>query len=278
MSYSGTVHCGYCGQQGHNRTNCTERKRSAERDPSGWTAVRLRAETEERARVVENRRCSYCAEKGHNRRGCKTRKLDVARIEDRQADYVDNYVKNSAKAGLGRGALLRVRACKDPDLYAIGLLQDIHWQNLWFFAQDEDITRRWSQRDKRVFSMRITSLEYDRDKHHDLANSWNWANFQVNKLFPINHADVVSFIKKSYHKDFIKNDKNGLLYGHTELQILGASKVPHKKPKDIDRIPPDLKHRFNLEKRASHHDCARMHPDNVLWESLYPEKRKENHG
>ena len=228
MSYSGTVHCGYCGQQGHNRTNCTERKRSAERDPSGWTAVRLRAETEERARVVENRRCSYCAEKGHNRRGCKTRKLDVARIEDRQADYVDNYVKNSAKAGLGRGAL--------------------------------------------------TSLEYDRDKHHDLANSWNWANFQVNKLFPINHADVVSFIKKSYHKDFIKNDKNGLLYGHTELQILGASKVPHKKPKDIDRIPPDLKHRFNLEKRASHHDCARMHPDNVLWESLYPEKRKENHG
>jgi len=166
---------------------------------------------------------------------------------------------------------------QDPDVYATGLVQQIHWNNLWFFAGDEDLTRLWKPRSRKVLSVRITSIDSDPATDKVGSDSWRFTRYKINDMFPLDHGDLVSFVKKSYHKDFVKNVKDGIHVGKADLQIIGPSKRPYVKPKDLDRMPLDLRHRFNLEKRASHYDYARLHPANEIWKCLYPEKtEKEN--
>ena len=87
MSWNGTVHCSYCGQRGHNRLGCPERRKDAAENPDGYIARQIKREEETRRRAVEARRCSYCGEKGHNRRGCETLKQDISLIRETQNKY-----------------------------------------------------------------------------------------------------------------------------------------------------------------------------------------------
>ena len=41
-----TVYCGYCGQRGHNRLGCPERKRIAREKPDGYIAKQIKREEE----------------------------------------------------------------------------------------------------------------------------------------------------------------------------------------------------------------------------------------
>jgi hypothetical protein len=68
MSYSGTVHCGHCYNQGHNVRGCPTLKKEALADPESYNATKYARIQESKKRV---KICSYCGTGGHNRRGCK---------------------------------------------------------------------------------------------------------------------------------------------------------------------------------------------------------------
>ena len=105
MSYSGTVHCGHCYQEGHNRRSCPKLKEYCENNPDSWTAKR-QAQSAARGKV---RRCSYCNLKGHNRRSCVTLKSDKATYATKAAEWRADFAEWVAEIGLTPGALIKVQ-------------------------------------------------------------------------------------------------------------------------------------------------------------------------
>ena len=140
MSYNGTVRCGYCYNEGHNRATCPKRKKDAK--TCEYTARHLANETERRKESVRMRRCSYCngdargGKERHNRRGCMLKKSDMAMAKDRNIEYRNTAVSKLKEAGLGPGALIEVPYFKNhySDDATQGkllyLVEKIHWNRL----------------------------------------------------------------------------------------------------------------------------------------------------
>jgi hypothetical protein len=102
MSYSGTVRCSYCYEEGHNRRSCPKLKQEIESNPDGYYA---RMEKHKKA-THKDRECSYCKQTGHNRKTCKSLKIDMqnaATINHYWRCRVKNYMANK---GIGIGALV----------------------------------------------------------------------------------------------------------------------------------------------------------------------------
>ena len=144
MSWNGTVYCGYCGQKGHNRVSCPERKAEALRNPGGWTANQLKKEADRRK--SKPRACSYCREPGHNRSTCKVLKDDKSKLLSDVAHFRLRFLKNLKNAGLGIGALVST-----PSLARVSsgcytsMITDIDWNyvdTLCASHHTSDIPRR----------------------------------------------------------------------------------------------------------------------------------------
>jgi len=103
MSWSGTVSCRYCGQDGHNRRTCPQRQewlvRQSE-DGNKWAE-----ETLERKNRKAVRKCGWCKEQGHNLRTCPV-KTGAYKLVPELKSAVTNLIQKSV-VGVGRGAMLR---------------------------------------------------------------------------------------------------------------------------------------------------------------------------
>jgi hypothetical protein len=101
MSYSGTVCCRYCGQEGHNRRTCPDYKALLARqagDGNKWAQAQLAAKNRKSVR-----KCGWCNETGHNKRTCPGKaaaykllgplKIAVTRVVEK------------ATEGVGRGSI-----------------------------------------------------------------------------------------------------------------------------------------------------------------------------
>ena len=102
MSYSGTVHCSNCYQQGHNRRGCPRMKEFIAANPDSYDARMYKA----RAEKAKIRRCSYCSEEGHNRRSCKTLKKHTATAFEAQETWFGEVKNWMVEAGMGVGSLV----------------------------------------------------------------------------------------------------------------------------------------------------------------------------
>lgn len=82
MSWNGTVRCGWCYKEGHNKASCPERKKWIQENPDSAAARSEKRKAERRAEIQAKggRKCSYCSERGHTARTCPTKKTDRARL------------------------------------------------------------------------------------------------------------------------------------------------------------------------------------------------------
>ena len=128
MSWNGTVTCGYCGRQGHNRRGCPELKeeiaRRLEQDPDDNYAKYLK-ERNEKGKV---RRCTYCNKKGHNRRTCPELAQRKQEWREKTAAWRLKFVNWVAETGLGPGALVKSSAGWNET--RVRMVKDYWWRCL----------------------------------------------------------------------------------------------------------------------------------------------------
>jgi hypothetical protein len=130
MSWNGTVNCGYCYEEGHNRRSCPALKaniaRRLEDDPEDHYAKYLKQQ-QERGKV---RRCTYCAAKGHNRRTCPDLKNDIQDWKEKCASWRNKFVKWAAENGLGPGSLIQRPGTWRADTPTVLLVRSYQWHCL----------------------------------------------------------------------------------------------------------------------------------------------------
>lgn len=134
MSWRREVHCGWCGQKGHNQRSCPAKKEYIEKNPNTYTAKQAKSVKERVKWRAKHRTCSYCGNSGHNRQTCPTLKKDIEFVQKKNQKFM-RYVKQSFKdIGLGVGTLIsKYNPYKEPtagdDLY---LVTKINWGLLSF--------------------------------------------------------------------------------------------------------------------------------------------------
>jgi hypothetical protein len=137
MSWSGTVRCGWCGKEGHNRASCdslVEEMRWGLQSESN--SLRQRAEAffamkHEKANRSQTRKCSYCKQTGHNRRKCDALERHLLVYSSMVRKARQKLAASMTKFGLGPGALVsfKTRSWSNvngnwTNLNGIGLVTD----------------------------------------------------------------------------------------------------------------------------------------------------------
>jgi len=104
MSWNGTVRCGWCYEEGHNKRSCPQLKEHIKENPDSYRAkIELRKKAN-----AKKRRCTYCNLTGHNRRTCELLANDqVAWIEKAKAWRLA-WAGWMAEKGVSPGALVEV--------------------------------------------------------------------------------------------------------------------------------------------------------------------------
>ena len=134
MSWRREVHCGWCGEKGHNQRGCPSKKEYIKNNPDTYTARQAKSVKERVKWRAKHRTCSYCGNSGHNRQTCPTLKKDIEFVQKKNQKFM-RYVKQSFKdIGLGVGTLIsKYNPYKEPtagdDLY---LVTKINWGLLSF--------------------------------------------------------------------------------------------------------------------------------------------------
>lgn len=113
---NGTVMCGYCYKNGHNRRGCPDLKAQAKRNPDGYAARSLKE--------AKKRQCSYCKfqynswrpseeDKGiikrsynHDRRTCPQIVKDTRAAHKQNAEHRQAFLDKLNESGLGIGAMI----------------------------------------------------------------------------------------------------------------------------------------------------------------------------
>lgn len=104
MSYNGTVYCGYCGNQGHNRRSCPSLKEYVKENPDSYVAQH---HNRQRA-AAKDRSCSYCHEPGHTRRKCATKDQHVQDFIETNSKYTKEIAIWMKEKGIEPGSLIKV--------------------------------------------------------------------------------------------------------------------------------------------------------------------------
>ena len=123
MSWNGTVRCGNCYDEGHNKTGCPELRKAWEKDPDSYKG---RQWAHIMQRKAQPKVCGYCDESGHTRAGCDTMKEHKITFTNDATLWRRALVKWMKDIQLGIGALVR---CQDAQY---------HTQTGYVYASDEN--------------------------------------------------------------------------------------------------------------------------------------------
>lgn len=156
MSWTGTVTCGYCYNQGHNKRSCLKLKAHIAENPDSWQAVKA---ARNQASYV-TRKCSYCQESGHNRRTCETLKSDVLRAKKVNKFWCVKLSDFMKEEGLGIGALVEFpggwRNNCEP---VLGMVIGFNWSAANFTGERNSYTGDF---------IRVRALKDGNDPHSDV--------------------------------------------------------------------------------------------------------------
>ena len=167
-----SVYCGYCGNRGHNKLGCPERKARAERNPEGYVGRQVQREKEARARTVANRTCTYCKQPGHNRAGCKVIKEDKKVVTEKLVDYRSRFLDRMRKVGFGVGSLVKTKSLIAPEFEIVHMITEINWEQINTKLVDLDLTG-WSSiesDENTAFQSRIVATTFPED--WDASSYW----------------------------------------------------------------------------------------------------------
>ena len=132
MSWSGTVYCSSCHQQGHNKRGCPQIKEYIEANPDSYQAKIYQAN----AAKAKIRRCSYCSEEGHNRSTCGVKKGHVAQALEAQERWMGGVKDWMVEHGAGVGALVTYADGYSGDRKT-GIIKRMHMSRALFLANND---------------------------------------------------------------------------------------------------------------------------------------------
>ena len=133
MSWSGTVYCSNCYEQGHNKRGCPKMKEFIEANPDSYDARMYKA----RAEKAKIRRCSYCSEQGHNRRSCGVLKGHHAHALEAQEVWSNRVHAWMIEQGLGIGALVSYADGSYNEQEKVGIIKTLYPQRALFLAHND---------------------------------------------------------------------------------------------------------------------------------------------
>ena len=282
MSWNGTVHCGYCGTRGHNKTSCRERKRNVREQPDSYEAKIFEREQERRAAMIITRACSYCKQTNHNRRSCKVLKEDKSLISKRQQAYRDEFLLAMTSAGFGIGSLVKVPRGAESSGRAlesawargtVEMVVDISWHDIDFTLKDTNTTNNWHQRDRKIARTRIVGLfGYTGDDDSSRYNP------KQNDCSSLTMAQLLNILEPA----FSPNSATAHEKIWTAL-LIGPVKTIPAPPADVPLITSALNRDFNLmpRQRADDWQKRRTPLDGHIWsmvrKSEYEKARLEYH-
>ena len=129
MSWTGTVTCGYCHEDGHNKRSCQKLKEYVEENPDSWTATK-ETRRQERQKV---RTCGYCNTTGHNRATCENRKSHMYRAIRVNKEWCSRLIDQMKTMGLTTGALVIFPGdWRNDDGDVLALITGINWSEASF--------------------------------------------------------------------------------------------------------------------------------------------------
>jgi len=137
MSWNGTVRCGICYKQGHNKSGCPQiakeykeyqeliadyKKKNPGVDPEAdfdwdmrqkvgirYNHLRAKSIIETKKRKNTTRQCTYCGTVGHNRRTCAPLKDHIGQLVEASALYNAKVAKAFELSGIYVGALIQYK-------------------------------------------------------------------------------------------------------------------------------------------------------------------------
>jgi len=112
MSWNGTVRCGKCYENGHNRTKCPKLKEAWEENPDSYDG---REYARHEARKKAPKMCGYCGVIGHTRAGCDEIKRHKEQFRSDALLFRRVIVKWMGEMGIGVGALVRSKDARWHD-------------------------------------------------------------------------------------------------------------------------------------------------------------------
>lgn len=111
MSWSGTVRCGNCYKEGHNKTTCPKLRKAWEEDPTSHPGRQWQKIMDRKAKPKV---CGYCDETGHTRAGCGIAKKHKAQFQIDLNLWGRAMTKWMEDIGLGVGALVQSKDVAVP--------------------------------------------------------------------------------------------------------------------------------------------------------------------
>lgn len=111
MSWNGTVTCGWCYEEGHNKRTCPSYTKALQERAATSTGYAKEYAEEElnrrgKGKAGSHRKCSFCDKRGHDRRTCETMNVIV---EEQAAHIIEGRQKIidlARKANFGVGSLI----------------------------------------------------------------------------------------------------------------------------------------------------------------------------
>jgi hypothetical protein len=134
MSWTGTVTCSHCYQQGHNRRGCPSLKKYVKDNPDSYTA---RSEGLRKSRE-STRACGYCRNSGHNRKTCPERKGHALRAVEVNREWVKRATDYLKEKGIGPGALVTVYSPHGTNM--LGLVVGFNYDSANFLSVSNSYT------------------------------------------------------------------------------------------------------------------------------------------
>lgn len=288
MSWNGTVHCGYCGTRGHNRTSCLERKRYVREQPDSFEAKMYEREQARREAMIIHRACSYCKQTNHNRRSCKVLKEDKNLISKRQQAYRDEFLLAMTSAGFGIGSLVKVprgsSRLSPPDRAlesawergTVEMVVDISWHEIDFTLKDTNTTNNHIKRDRRIVKTRIVGL------FGYAVDDSSQYNPKQNDRSSLSMAQLVNILEPVFSPEWL----DGRATAHEKIWtalLIGPVKTIPAPPAHVPLITSALNRDFHLNprQRADDWEKRRTPLDDHKWsmvrKSEYEKARLEYH-
>ncbi len=281
MGYRRSVHCGYCGEHGHNRLGCPSRRKYASENPESYMAREIQSEATNRARAVASRTCTYCSSAGHNRRGCTVLKKDKESILIRQSEYQDKFLKETEAAGLAVGALLEIdhtNAHVDERRWqqtALVMITEISWSNIDFSLVDDPRKTGYLLENTRIFNTRVLTTRGWADKPRAYQP-------EINAVCSIS-LDQVGHLLSA---DLFNDEAGRCLHIQRDLRrgkllnpVAGDGSQQAYLNQNCRFLTYGLKKTFRLEPNPRDNDRwykERLSPRNNMWKNVYPESWKGN--